>query len=120
MTSYLRCRFHWRAISCTFPLSQEVSSHARSYTHRPRTLFPTFHLVLNVLTFPDTVKVESLKAAAVEKHFLLILPINESKTTVTDDFLNRAFHASPRLSLDLPEKEGIEGGWDRQMQLRPP
>ena len=58
----------------------------------PRTLLAALHLEFNSLAFFQSIKVQFLKTAAVEKHLLPICGPNEAKTAVADDSLDCALH----------------------------
>ena len=58
----------------------------------PRTLLAALHLEFNSLAFFQSIKVQFLKTAAVEKHLLPICRPNEAKTSVADDSLDCALH----------------------------
>src|SRR5439155_8507527 len=73
------------------------SGRTRSHIDGSRTFFFSFHVKLDLLSFHQGVKIESLKAAAVEaaaveEDLPSIVAMDEPEPAAADDFLNRSLH----------------------------
>jgi hypothetical protein len=65
----------------------------RSYRRCSRALFPSFHLKLDAFTFTQSVEIQLLQAAPVEKHFLPVRGPDKTKSPVTNNPLDSSLHS---------------------------
>lgn len=69
----------------------------RPDVHSARAFFAVFEIKLHVVSFAETLKIEVLKAAAMEKNFLSFGGAYEPESAVADDALDCTLHGYPRL-----------------------
>jgi hypothetical protein len=76
---------------------------AEANIHGPGSLIPSFHFEIDVLSFPQTLEVETLEARAVKENLLAVCGANEAEAAVA----NYPFDCSLHIHLDWREERGL-------------